>query len=100
LAVDVARFDHLAQRQGLTSRDAPAFYQTLGAMSRSNTIQLQRAADRHLRQHLPHWKSKLDEAREAGERKREVLARTVVKRGEEGKYSVAPFFSVPREQVG
>jgi hypothetical protein len=101
LGVDIGRFDDLVVGRELSSRDAPAFYQTLAAMGRSHAEQLQRAADRHRRQqHLALWETRLAEATAAGDQRQQTLARVVVQLAKEGKYSVAPFFNLPREQVG
>jgi hypothetical protein len=101
LGVDIGRFDNLVQRRELTSHDAAAFYQTLEAMGRSNVEQLQRAADRHMRQqHLALWNARLAEAASEGDKRQQVLARNVLQLADEGKYSVAPFFNLPGEHVG
>ncbi len=100
LDIDVATFDRLLQRRSLTRQDAPAFYQVLAGLGRSSVRQLQGAADRQLRQLATNWEERLAEAEKINDPKRARLARTVIKEAEEGRYSVAPFFNTPHEQVG
>src|SRR5690606_14741138 len=69
-------------------------------VGRSNAIQLERSAQRHLRQHFQQWKEKLAEAQASGDKRRTTLAATVVALAEQRRYSVAPFFNTPREEVG
>lgn len=100
LGVDVSLLDNVVQRQPLVPQDTRAFYEVLSGMTQTNAIQLERSAERHLRQHLVQWREKLTSAQASGDKRRATLATTVVQLAEERRYSVAPFFNTPREEVG
>lgn len=96
LGIDVAVLDSIEHRKPLTRSDTGAFYQILGGIESATGRQLVDWAERDLKRYRSRWQQK---ASDPGS-KVVPLAKEVLRLAEEGAYSVAPFFNLPKTQVG
>jgi hypothetical protein len=103
LGMDVGLLDAVQQRQPIRAGERDAFYAMLAAAKQIGTQQLIRLARGHLPAVRAAWTDtaeSLAASSIAAEQNQLMLAREVVARADEGKYSVAPLFNQPAEQVG
>lgn len=96
LGVDVATLDTVKHRRPLGKSDTDAFYEVLGGLQEVSEAKLVEWAERQLRRHREEWAALAES--ETGQR--QALAMEVARQAKEDAYSVAPYFNVPREQVG
>jgi hypothetical protein len=104
--MDVGLLDEVRSRGRLETNDAAeraryndqreAFYQILEAAGNIGANQLTRFARSNLDQFARQWESELN----ATEESRRRLAKLVVERAKEGRYSVAPLFNDTERQIG
>jgi hypothetical protein len=97
LGVDVGLFDAVRSRGAIQAAEREPFYQILGAMARIDAGQLIRAAQGNLKPTRDRWEKELISSTPAARR---ALAHEVVRRADEGHYSVAPLFNAPEEHIG
>lgn len=110
LGVDVGLLDDVQQRKPIAAIDREAFYQILDAAGRCGANQLIRFAQRNLDSVRAWWAAEeerltgLESATpttdERATRRRLQLAREVVDRASDGRYSVAPLFNDAENQAG
>jgi hypothetical protein len=110
LGMDVGLLDVIEQRRSIQATEREAFYQMLDAVGRAGANQLIRFASGDLDAIGKQWAAEAerlrklvdqssDAADDAG-RKRLRLAHEVLRRMDEDRYSVAPLFNDPENQVG
>jgi hypothetical protein len=97
LGLDVGLFDGVASRGPIRAAEREAFYQTLNAAGRLDAQHLVGLAQRELPIIAESWTHELRSAKTESRRR---LARAVVDRAADGRYSVAPLFNEPESQTG
>ena len=103
LGVDVGLLDRVQQRKPLSTAESEAFYEMLAAVNRIGANQLIRFAAGDLADVQQVWaaeEQRLTALDHENDLARLQLAHTVQSRAAEGRYSVAPLFNDPQNQVG
>jgi hypothetical protein len=108
--MDVGLLDTIEQRRSIKATEREAFYQMLDATGRAGANQLIRSALGNLEAVGREWSAEAGRIRalagqssgaaDDAERKRLILAQEVERRVGDGRYSVAPLFNDPENQVG
>lgn len=96
LGIDVAVLDSIEHRKPLTRSDTGAFYQILGGIESATGRQLVDWAERDLKRYRSRWQQKASNPSS----KVAPLAKEVLRLADQGAFSVAPFFNMPKTQVG
>jgi hypothetical protein len=97
LKVDVGKFDQVTGRGPIRAQERDLFYDTLHAASLISPSAAVRIANGNLPFVKRQWEQVVRRGRTAG---REALAREVVRRAADGRYSVALLFNDPLPQRG
>jgi hypothetical protein len=97
IGMDVGLFDVVEPRGKIRAEERDAFYRLLRCMKDVSDSQLVRFAQNNLPSVRKDWERQLFMA---GNAERATLAKEVVSRAAEGRYSVAPLFNDPERQVG
>lgn len=108
LGADVGLLDRITHRRPLLADENEAFYSIMAAASSVPPNQLLRAAEGNLAPWQQHWQNQLKSLPKPTkgkpltkpERQRRLLAKEALTKAAEGRFSIAPFFNVPEEQVG
>lgn len=112
LGMDVGLLDaieqrSIKQRRSIKATERETFYQMLAAAGRAGANQLIRFADGNLAAVAAEWAAESKRltdlaagSADGADRKRQLLAAEVVRRADEGRYSVAPLFNDPENQLG
>ncbi|WP_442484882.1 hypothetical protein [Aeoliella sp. SH292] len=96
LGIDVALLDNIVQRERLLGSETMAFYRILAATRGTTANELSNWAQRHMPRHREEWAG-LEKSPDLNERR---LAAEVLRQAKEDRYSVAPFFNQPKDEVG
>jgi hypothetical protein len=96
LGMDVGLFDDVQSRGSIRAVEREAFYQMLWAAGKIGANQLVRSAERNLDEFRAQWTEELSSAADDQHR---ALAREVIRRADEGRYSVAPLFNEPQLHI-
>ncbi len=97
LGMDVGLLDLVDSRGRIRPQERETFYQMLAAVGRMNAAEPVRLAEENLPAVRQAWQRELAKAADDSRR---ALAREVVQRAGEGRYSVAPLFNDPQAQIG
>jgi hypothetical protein len=97
LGMDVGLLDGIRSRGSIRSTEREAFYQMLGAVSGIGAHQLARLAQGNIDRQRERW---VRESAHATDKAQRALANEVVRRADEGRYSVAPLFNEPQQNIG
>jgi hypothetical protein len=97
LGMDVGLFDDVQSRGPIRAVEREAFYQLLWIVGKVGSKELISLAERNLNATRARWVEKLALASEEQHR---ALIREVIRRGDDGRYSVAPLFNVPQQIIG
>jgi hypothetical protein len=97
LGMDVGLLDDVQSRGPIRAVEREAFYQMLSAAGKVQSNQLIRSAQSNLSETRALWLEELESAKEDEHR---AMAREVIRRAEQGRYSVAPLFNVPQREIG
>jgi hypothetical protein len=97
LGMDVGLLDVVRSRGSIHTIEREAFYQMLDAAGRIGAHQLSRSAQRNLDQMRQRW---VGEAKKTTDKPGRALAHEVVRRADQGRYSVAPLFNDPEQNTG
>ncbi|MEX0614223.1 MAG: hypothetical protein WD738_12800 [Pirellulales bacterium] len=97
LGMDVGLLDQIQPRGRIRAEEREAFYQMLDAVGRAGPSELISIAEAGLPAVRKVWEN---EVATEESRSRRALAQEVVRRAEEGRYSVAPLFNEPGNQIG
>jgi hypothetical protein len=95
--MDVGLLDSIAGRGRIRAVEGEAFYQMLRVAGQMESTKLVRLAEENLKTVQQSWQREFDAATDNAQRN---LAREVLSRTAEGRYSVAPLFNVPEAQIG
>ena len=95
--MDVGLLDDVQSRGTIQVAEREPFYQMLGAAGRIDSKQLIRAAQDNLEATRARWAKALSSSPAEAQR---ALAQEVIRRADEGRYSVAPLFNEPQQHVG
>jgi hypothetical protein len=96
LGIDVGLLDSIVQRERLLPSETMAFYRILAATRGTTANELSNWAQRHMPRHREEWTA-LAKSPDLNERR---LAAEVLRQAKEDRYSVAPFFNQPQDEVG
>ncbi|WP_425398324.1 hypothetical protein [Aeoliella sp.] len=96
LGFDVSLLDSVVHRAPLVPSETAAFYHLMSNLDDTPANELVHWAQRQLPRYRDAWK----ESGQQGDDKHRRLVREVLRRADEGQYSVAPFFNAPSDQVG
>lgn len=96
LGIDVALLDNIEQRERLLGSETLAFYRILAGLRGTTANELANWAQRHMPRHLKEWTS-LEKSPDLNDRR---LASEVLRMAKDDRYSVAPFFNQPQDEVG
>ena len=97
LGVDVGLLDDVQSRGTIQAAEREPFYQMLRAAGRIDSKQLTRAAQDNLEATRARWAKAFSSSQVEAQR---ALAQEVIRRADEGRYSVAPLFNEPQLHVG
>jgi hypothetical protein len=97
LGMDVGLLDDVQSRGKIRAAEREAFYQLLRSAGSIGANQLVRSAQSTLATTRDRWMRELERAQDDANR---ALAREVIRRAEEGRYSVAPLFNQPERHAG
>ena len=96
LGMDVGLLDGVRSRGQIRGEEREAFYQMLDAVGRIGAHQLARFAQGNLERQRERWYA----AANTPDRSRRALAHEVLRRANDGRYSVAPLFNEPEQNIG
>jgi hypothetical protein len=97
LGVDVGLLDDVQSRGTIRAAEQEPFYQLLRAAGRIDATQLVRAAQDNLAAMRMRWVHELSSSPSDA---KWALAQEVIRRADEGRYSVAPLFNEPQQNIG
>jgi hypothetical protein len=97
LGMDVGLLDGIRSRGPIRGEEREAFYQMLDAAGRIGAHQLARFAQGNVGHQRDRW---MQDAANTTNRARRALAQEVSRRANDGRYSVAPLFNEPEQNIG
>lgn len=95
--MDVGLLDSIQGRGPIRAAERDAFFQVLCAAGQIGALELARAAEENLPAVVAAWQREQERATEESHRR---LAELAARRAREGRYSVAPLFNSPDQQIG
>lgn len=97
IGVDLETLKQIENRGRIRAKEKDVFYKILAAMERINERELIGIALNNLRIVRAEWEHRLKTSKTKTD---ELLAREVLRRTDEGYYSVAPLFNDPQDHIG